>query len=160
MARQVDVEGFEWAVMAGAMKLLTNYNVANIAMEYSPGATERSLNHTMNIATPQMLVDILSSGYRIGHMENKMKSAGWEGPATPIEEVLLGNVKYDVEDAQRRRDGTLGCPLPESIKKEFYPCGSIPEDQNPRDKAACGDLETRVAKLASLGNIPSSYVLP
>ena len=34
---QVDVEGWEWSVMQGAAKLLEQYNVENIIMEYSPG---------------------------------------------------------------------------------------------------------------------------
>ena len=34
---QVDVEGWEWSVIQGAAKMLKQYNVENIIMEYSPG---------------------------------------------------------------------------------------------------------------------------
>jgi hypothetical protein len=35
---QVDVEGWEWAVLAGAHGMLISNNVENVVMEYSPGA--------------------------------------------------------------------------------------------------------------------------
>ena len=57
--KQVDVEGWEWSVFAGAQQLLTNFNVENIVMEYSPGVAERTFRYKEMVATVQMLMDLV-----------------------------------------------------------------------------------------------------
>eukprot|EP00798_Chlamydomonas_sp_ICE-L_P032437 gene32437-18312_t len=119
------------------MKYLQKYKVENIIMEYSPGVPERNKHYEYSINTVQMLMDILDSGYKIGHIGypwigNVSGSFMWGGDIPFMEEVLMGNLKYDMEDVNKFKDGTIGCPVEPELLKFWLGCGALPEDSSPR----------------------------
>ncbi|GIL87966.1 hypothetical protein Vretimale_6338 [Volvox reticuliferus] len=134
---KVDVEGWEWSVMEGAAGLLEKYQVDNIIMEYSPGVPERHFKFDQMMAHPVMLTNLISKyGYRIGHIGDAAKhfSVGWDAPLTPLKEVSLDNLKYDIEDVKLWKDGKLACPTPPMLINfaNWALCGGVPEGLNPR----------------------------
>lgn len=64
---------------------------------------ERHFKHDQIKATVQMLMDIVGNGFRIGHIGDAGKHMGgnWNGPLPAMQEVVAGNLKYDMEDAKR-----------------------------------------------------------
>lgn len=135
---KIDVEGWEWSVVKGAEGLLKGHKVENVIMEYSPGVPERHFRWDAMLATPTMLVDLVQQhGYRIGHIGDAGKHmvAGWSAPLAKLREVTMQNLKYDVEDIKRWKEGKLGCPPYPALQQKFEMwrmCGGVPEELNPR----------------------------
>ena len=134
---KVDVEGWEWSVMKGAAGLLSNFNVENIIMEYSPGVPERSFHFKEMRYTVEMILDILKAGYRIGQISdgNKHLKLDFEASLPALEEVTSGIMAYDLEDVKLFEKDQLGCPIPKSLMTKFPKgwsiCRATPEDINP-----------------------------
>ncbi|KAG2484625.1 hypothetical protein HYH03_016579 [Edaphochlamys debaryana] len=154
---KVDVEGWEWSVIQGAEGLLKNHVVENIIMEYSPGVPERHFRWDAMAATPQMLVDLITKyGFRIGHIEGSRHRVGaWDDPLPPLSEITARNLKYDLEDISRWKDGKLACPVPPELSNftMWRGCGGVPEGLNPRSlRSEIGhNTNVHMAKGASLG---------
>jgi len=156
---KVDVEGWEWSVLQGAAKLLKGFKVENVIMEYSPGVPERHFKHDDIRATVQMLINLCNGGYRIHHIGDMHKHGAntWDQPLDPMEEITVTNLMYDLEDAARFKASTLGCPLPDELKK--YPdwslCNTLPEDLNPRSLRSMIGHNTNIwaSKNPSLQNL-------
>ncbi|KAL6746244.1 hypothetical protein V8C86DRAFT_3149980 [Haematococcus lacustris] len=131
---KVDVEGWEWSVMAGAAYLLNRYSVHNIVMEYSPGVPERHFKMKEMAATVQMLVNLVDAGYRIAHLGDATKHVGgsWDSPLPVSEEVTRNNLMYDLVDVALFAESKLGCPLPPALERKWGICNALPEDVNPR----------------------------
>ncbi|KAG2493458.1 hypothetical protein HYH03_008275 [Edaphochlamys debaryana] len=156
---KVDVEGWEWSVIAGAAGLLGNYTVENILMEYSPGVAERHYKWDAMAATPGMLRDLISKyGYSIGHIgdTDKHHAGDWEDPLPPLREVTLNNLKYDIDDVRQWQNGTMACPPPPELAKFAawrHVCKGSPEGLSPRSFRSEFGFNTNIwcAKGASLG---------
>ncbi|GAX77185.1 hypothetical protein CEUSTIGMA_g4631.t1 [Chlamydomonas eustigma] len=101
-------------------------------MKYSPGVPERNHKYNDVIATVQMLVDLHTSGYKIGHIEEKTASHNMDSPLLPLKAITSMNLKYDMKDAQLFKAGQLGCPLPQELEPTMGRCGAVPEQINPR----------------------------
>eukprot|EP00195_Chlamydomonas_chlamydogama_P011405 CAMPEP_0202902672 /NCGR_PEP_ID=MMETSP1392-20130828/16989_1 /ASSEMBLY_ACC=CAM_ASM_000868 /TAXON_ID=225041 /ORGANISM="Chlamydomonas chlamydogama, Strain SAG 11-48b" /LENGTH=567 /DNA_ID=CAMNT_0049589473 /DNA_START=195 /DNA_END=1898 /DNA_ORIENTATION=+ len=138
---KADVEGYESFVFKSAENLFKNYNVENIVMEYSPGVAERAAwggTKSMLRDNPQMLVNIIKSGYKLVQMHDNYAKGGavdWAAGLPPLPEVTLDNLKYDLRDVDLYAEGKMGCPIPEELRKK-YPvwagCNMAPEDVHPK----------------------------
>lgn len=133
---KADVEGWEWSAMKGAQKLLRNHHVENLIMEYSPGIHERMQDVTSVLSTITMLQDLIDAEFRIAHIADGDGPLGsiFHQPELPLfQEVTARNLKYDLFDAKRFRDQTMGCPVPEELTHfKQWSCQAVPEDLNPR----------------------------
>ncbi|KAG2497659.1 hypothetical protein HYH03_004398 [Edaphochlamys debaryana] len=133
---KVDVEGWEWAVVAGAAGLLRGQHVEHLLLDYTPGAFERRRLWDEMAATPRMLVDLIHLyGFRVGSVgDGAAGFSGWEAPLQPAREVTLDSLKYDIEDVRRWKNGTLGCPLAPELAPflAWRRCVTVPEDFNAR----------------------------
>lgn len=62
---QIDVEGWEWAVVKGAEQLLKNFYVENIVMEYSPGELLLGAMRRGSVASVRPRASVLASTSRV-----------------------------------------------------------------------------------------------
>ncbi|KAL4427804.1 hypothetical protein ABPG75_001893 [Micractinium tetrahymenae] len=120
---KVDVEGHEASVMRSAKQLLLQHQVKHIFIDYSPGVAGK----------------LLRAGYTVLHLPDDFRSAwpDWEGrkQLPGMKELTQQALLYDVADALRMQNGSLGCPLPPELQGRspgLYACGAIPEGLDPR----------------------------
>jgi FkbM family methyltransferase len=142
---KLDVEGFEPYVFRGLKGFMYQNSrgtikrkVDNIIMEYSPGIA-KNMYPVIDVLeeTPQMLATILSWGFKVGHLEDTYGKGGhvfWDHAIPALREVTIDHLKYDIEDARKFRNLTLGCPKSFDIANalEMQGCNLTPEDLHPK----------------------------
>jgi len=137
---KADVEGFEPAALAGAARLLASGDVADVAMEYSPGVYEAGRRWGEVGEWPAMLAALHAHGFTLFHVPDAaargdMTGGDWGGRLAPLRVISPAAVAADARDAARLAARTLGCPAPPelvALAPHWGACGSIPEGLHPR----------------------------
>lgn len=141
---KADVEGYEPGVLRGTKRLFLEHTVQHIFMEYSPGVAERARNWYWFEDNPAVLLGLVRAGYTILHIAAASSGVAinWSGGGGlgKIDQVTQEVLRYDIEDAWRLQDGTLGCikgdnTLFQDVTKTgafMFGCGAIPEGWDPR----------------------------
>eukprot|EP00798_Chlamydomonas_sp_ICE-L_P019826 gene19826-26512_t len=165
----IDVEGWEWAVVEGAMKLLQNHKVDNIFLDYSPGIIHRAQITERNRDQVEMLIKLAKMGYLIGILKSPalqytrtrqdgyligipkspaLQYTGFSADLPHMEEVTQWNLQYDLKDAELIEAKALNCPIADALRTRASwgdgSCGTIPEDLSPRAQASWGDRDCGV----------------
>ena len=117
---KADIEGHEIAAFRGAEALLKSRRVANIQMEYSPGAYERKRRYSEMKDWPELLARWIDAGYVVRQihdkkaMHSKLTEGGfrtrstaseWEEPLRPLKVVTHEILRHDIDDATHLAEG-------------------------------------------------------
>ncbi|PRW60388.1 A disintegrin and metallo ase with thrombospondin motifs 12 [Chlorella sorokiniana] len=141
---KADVEGYEPGVLRGSKRLFLDHTVQHMFMEYSPGVAERAHNWYWFEDNPVVLLGLVQAGYTILHIAAASSglAINWNsgGGLGKMEQVTADVLQYDIEDAWRLQQGTLGCikdgdKLFADVRKNgvyMFGCGAIPEGWDPR----------------------------
>eukprot|EP00798_Chlamydomonas_sp_ICE-L_P008195 gene8195-1457_t len=120
------------------------YKVINI-----PANCPTNLSITQN--NKGYRLGLSNKGYRLGHVGNYQvinRDVGlWDSEIPRMEEITLLNLQYDMTDALRFKNGTLGCPVNTelaAVDPLFNGCVSLPEDLNPRSLRSIIDHNTNI----------------
>ena len=119
LVMKIDVEGFEPGVLASSKGLLQGGKVENIITEYSPGVAEMNSDWALAEDNPGKLLGLKQEGYSILHLNESFRVASgfpWDGELSAMREVTEIGLKHDIEDTRRLQNGTLGCPLPPTVR--------------------------------------------
>lgn len=98
--------------------------VENVVMEYSPGVYENPDRWGDYADNPNMLAFLLEQKFTILHVRDRMArmhlmGPEWDQPMPSFEEVLMENLAYDLQDAKRLKERTLGCPKPDELPSTY-----------------------------------------
>lgn len=115
---KVDVEGFEPGVLTSSKGLFKRGLIENVFMEYSPGVAESAGDWTAAAANPGRLLGLKRAGYSILHLNENLRVVqgfAFDGELPPMREVSETALRHDLDDVERAKEGTLGCPLPKKV---------------------------------------------
>lgn len=111
---QMDIEGWEPRVLAGATRLLASGRVDHLLLEYSPGVVERLQDMALQEELPASILPLVKDGaYALAHLPTFGFAAPWppkeidgSEPLPELEEVGAEELAWDIKTlAQRKVSG-------------------------------------------------------
>lgn len=89
-------------------------------MEYSPGSAESHADWKAAETYPASLLGLMLEGYKFLQIQDTFRKSetvkNWADTLPSMPYVHDISLRHDVEDAKRLQEGTLGCPLPPSVR--------------------------------------------